>query len=68
MQKRMLNLNEAATYSGVPRSRFRAVCPVAPVEISSSRKLWDLRDLDRWLDTLGAGPDQDLDQIIARLA
>jgi hypothetical protein len=49
--KRMLNKTEAAEYSGLG-SVFEAVCPVRPIAFSKRRRLWDVKRLDEWLDTL----------------
>lgn len=65
--RRMLSEKEAADYVGIPRRYFRADCSVAPVELSRGLKVWDMRDLDEWLDSQrNAALDGD-DDIVSRL-
>jgi hypothetical protein len=53
--RRMLSAREAADYCGMPVKHFRADCPVNPVEMPRGLKLFDMRDLDHWLDDLKGG-------------
>ncbi len=55
--RRMLSAREAAEYCGMPTKHFRADCPVEPVELPRGLKLFDIRDLDHWLDDLKGGTD-----------
>lgn len=64
---RMLNKADAAHYCGLPASRFETLCPVPPVELASGTKRWDLRDLDRWLDSLKSADDSSDDALLSRL-
>jgi hypothetical protein len=63
--RRILTLREAAEYIRVPVARFPAICSVRPV-IINDKKLFDILDLDNWVDNLKGGVDDD-DQILARL-
>ena len=55
---RLLNLDESARYLGLSRDRFERArkaghlsAPVRPFG-EGSRAMWDLRDLDAWVDSL----------------
>jgi hypothetical protein len=63
--RRMLKPAEAAEYCGRPRRHFEAECPVAPIAFPNGDRLYDMRDLDRWIDSLKAGASAD--DIVARL-
>lgn len=65
--RRMLTPSEAALYCGVPKARFKAIVAVPAVAMPHGRRLFDLRDLDRWLDGLAQKSLNDDDAIIARL-
>lgn len=66
--RRMLSEKEAAEYCGRPVARFRSACTVPPVEFPDGAKLFDMRDLDAWLDTLkGASLTATADDILAKL-
>lgn len=77
MAKAMLNLNvqpyrmmkkgDAAAYCGVSQGRFEALCKVAPVLYPDGTRLWDVRDLDAWVDGLKAGAPDDDDAILEKL-
>jgi hypothetical protein len=45
--------------------KFEAQCPVQPLEMIDGDRLWDVKDLDRWIDSLKG--DLDADDILARL-
>lgn len=62
----MLKLHEAASYCGIPASRFLAECGVDHVLMGRNNKRYDVRDLDAWLDQL-KGNSLDDDQIIRKL-
>ena len=64
--KRMLTKVEAARYCGLPVRRFEVECPVRPVCVGH-RDLWDIRDLDLWLDGLKETEDSSVESIVARL-
>lgn len=60
--RRMLNKRDATGYVGVPVEQTS----VRPVEMPNGKRLWDIRDLDRYLDELRSG-DGDDDHILRRL-
>lgn len=49
---RMLSRSAAAAYCGLSVTCFEQRCPVQPIRMGS-RKLWDRRAIDAWLDQLG---------------
>jgi len=51
----MLNQREAAQYCGLNLKRFPVACPVSPLSMPDGGKLYDMRDLDGWLDALKGG-------------
>jgi hypothetical protein len=63
----MLNKSEAARHCGRALKRFEVECPVLPVVFGNGDLRYDVRDLDRWLDTLKDNA-QDSENIIERLA
>lgn len=67
--KRMLVKDEAATYCSLPKARFGALCPVRPVKLhESTGDVWDIRDLDQWLDRMKNGrSDLTDDEIVSKL-
>ncbi len=67
IQPRMLSLKLAADYLGIPQKRFPVTCPVTPVAMPGDVKLYDVRDLDKWLDELKSGLGDDDDDIINKL-
>lgn len=64
--RRMLPVKEAAVYCGIAVKRFSQECRVPPVAMPGGSKLYDIRDLDTWLDGLKSGHDAD-DEILGRL-
>ncbi|MBM6581828.1 hypothetical protein ILT44_16650 [Microvirga sp. BT689] len=62
---RLLTKAEAANYCRRPLKKFEAQCPVQPLEMIDGDRLWDVKDLDRWIDSLKG--DFDADDIIGRL-
>lgn len=49
--KRMLDLSEASVYCHIPKSKFTAICPVTPTRLHETLGVvWDVRQLDKWLD------------------
>jgi len=65
--RRMLTKQEAAIYCGVALTRFDAHCSCSPVAVPGGHKMYDIKDLDRWLDSLKApGADSD-ESILGRL-
>lgn len=49
-----LRLNEAAEYSGLSVDVFKEVCPVKPIQFTTSSRGWRYRraSLDMWLEEL----------------
>jgi hypothetical protein len=66
--RRMLTLREASEYVGVKEKRFAAACGVTPVAMPDGGRLYDMRDLDIWLDTLKAGNSDSDEEILGKLA
>jgi hypothetical protein len=64
--RRMLSKAEAAHYCGIAVKRFEIDCPVRRVRVGE-RDLWDMHDLDEWLDRLKDTNDDTVDAIVARL-
>lgn len=65
--KRMLTAPEAAYRCGLPLKLFTAVCPVKTVLLAKGAERYCVHDLDKWLDSLKAGMNDDVEAIIARL-
>ncbi|BBE74330.1 hypothetical protein [Oharaeibacter diazotrophicus] len=63
--RRLLKASEAAEYCGRSRKTFATECPVAPIAFPNGDRLYDMHDLDRWIDALKAGDTAD--DIVARL-
>lgn len=68
IDRRMLTKTEAAHFCGLPVRKFPAVCPVVPVELAKGIERYDRRDLDKWLDSLSLGENEDEDAIVGKLA
>lgn len=67
VQPRMLPPKLAADYVGLSVKRFPISCPVIPVSMPGDVRLYDVRDLDSWLDQIKkGGPDSD-DEIVKKL-
>jgi len=66
LTKRMLDKREAAEHCGRSLKRFEIECSVSPLKFLNGDLRYDVRDLDRWLDTL-KDTVQDSDDIIKRL-
>ncbi len=64
--RRMLSTKEAAEYCGRPLKRFSLECAVRPVAFPNGDNLYDMRDLDAWIDGL-KGVQNDVDDIVERL-
>jgi hypothetical protein len=64
---RLLTKAEAAHYCRRSVKKFEAQCPVQPVEMADGDRLWDVCDLDRWIDTLKHDTGEDANSIVARL-
>jgi hypothetical protein len=66
--RRMLSAGEAASYCGLPLKRFPTECNVTPVAMPGGRKLYDIRELDTWLDALKGGAGENDNEILDRLS
>jgi hypothetical protein len=64
---RLFTKAEAAHYCRRSNAQFEAQCTVAPIIMPNGDKLWDVLDLDKWIDSLKAGKSSEADEIIARL-
>jgi hypothetical protein len=64
---RLLTKTAAANYCCRSVKKFEAQCPVRPVEMKDGDRLWDVQDLDAWIDSMKIGRDDDADAILARL-
>ena len=64
---RMLKKGDAAAYCGVAAARFETLCAVAAVIYPDGTRLWDVRDLDSWVDSLKTGAADTDDAILERL-
>lgn len=56
---RLLTMSAAAHYCARPGRTFEANCPVLPLLMPNGDKLYDVRDLDAWIDSLKRGGAQD---------
>lgn len=66
--RRMLSSREAAEYCGMPQKRFLLECTIVPVAMPGGARLYDMRDLDAWIDGLKIGAANDDDAIVSRLS
>ena len=69
--RRGLSRVEAAMYIGISPTKFdelRTSGRISPPRLIDGRKVWDVRDLDNWIDSLKAGPSLDTSSIVDRLA
>jgi len=64
---RLLTKAEAAHYCRRSVKKFEAQCPVPPIEMADGDRLWDVRDLDQWIDSLKNDNVDDANAIVARL-
>jgi len=64
---RLLTKAEAAHYCRRSAKKFVIQCPVPPIKMADGDQLWDVRDLDRWIDSLKNDSGDDANAIIARL-
>ncbi|MEW9838556.1 hypothetical protein [Mesorhizobium marinum] len=65
--RRMLTTRDAAEYVGVPVKRLVGVCPVVPIELPEGSRLYDIKDLDAWLDSLKGGDVAGDDDLLRKL-
>jgi hypothetical protein len=64
---RLLTKVEAAYYCRRPVKKFETQCPVPPVIMADGDRLWDVEDLNRWIETLKGEVTDDANAIVARL-
>lgn len=64
---RLLTKAEAAHYCRRTVKKFEAQCPVAPVRMADGDLLWDVQDLDRWIESLKSGKLDDAEEALGRL-
>jgi hypothetical protein len=64
---RLLTKSEAAHYCRRSVKKFENQCPVPPIEMADGDRLWDVRDLDQWIDSLKHDNVDDANAIVARL-
>lgn len=56
LSPRLLYRDEAAAYCGISGELFERCVKVAPIKFGSKRR-WDLRAIDHWLDQQMSAPD-----------
>lgn len=66
-QRRLMKLSEAAYYCGLSQRRFAAACDVSPIVLADGTRLWDVNELDTWIDGLKQAAADD-DAIVSRLS
>jgi hypothetical protein len=64
---RIVPTRTAAFYCGLTVKRFKTNCPLAPRAFPDGTERHDLKDIDKWLDSLAGGPAQSADGWLARL-
>lgn len=65
---RLLAKAEAAHYCRLSVKNFPTQCPVKPIKMADGVLLWDVLDLDKWIDSLKSGANDDAaDVILAKL-
>jgi hypothetical protein len=64
---RLLTKLEAAHYCRRSAKKFETQCPVRPIKMVDGDLLWDVQDLDKWIDSLKSSDGNDADAIVARL-
>lgn len=66
ISKRMLTRKEAAEHCGRPEKRFIVECPAPEITFPNGDRRFDVRDLDKWLDSLKC-ESFDADALVSRL-
>jgi hypothetical protein len=64
---RLLTKTEAAYYCRRTVKKFEFQCPVKPIEMTDGDRLWDVQDLDHWINGLKTGAMDEAEQALARL-
>ena len=67
VQPRMVPLKDAAAYVGLTAKRFPLACSVRPISMPGNVELYDMRDLDTWLDQMKAGSIDADEEILRKL-
>lgn len=65
--RRMISTREAAEYCGMSIKRFPKECPVRPVLMPTDEKLYDIHDLDEWINRHKEGASDCDEDILGRL-
>jgi len=64
IQPRLLTKGEAARYCRLNPARFSVICPVRPIALEANKNVYDIKELDGWIDSLkksgGANSDEDI--------
>jgi hypothetical protein len=63
--RRMLSLREAADYCGISAKKLPTVTGISPVAMPDKKSLYDIKDLDRWLDSLKTNAPNSREAILA---
>ena len=64
---RLLTRAEAAHYCRRSVKKFEVQCPVHPLRMTDGDLLWDVQDLDRWIESLKSGKIDEAEAALARL-
>jgi hypothetical protein len=64
---RLLKKAEAAHYCRRSVKNFETQCPVRPIKMPDGELLWDVLDLDKWIDELKGGAGEAADAILSKL-
>ena len=64
---RLLKKADAARYCALDPQKFARECPVHPVKLGDKTYRYDVRELDKWLDSLNGRPELTGDQWLAKL-
>jgi hypothetical protein len=64
---RLFTKTEAAHYCRRSVKKFEAQCPVQPLRMADGDLLWDVQDLDLWIDSLKSGKLDEAEAALARL-
>ena len=67
VQPRLMSQKQAADYVGLPLKRFPSACPVPLIEMPGNVRVYDIRDLDAWVDQIKSGASDPDDAILALL-
>ncbi|KAB0572626.1 hypothetical protein F7Q93_07340 [Brucella pituitosa] len=65
--RRLLKPRDAAEYCGLPVKHFMGMCTVVQIDMPNGDRLYDMHDLDAWIDALKTGGNSDDDRLLERL-